>query len=457
MLTKLGLKDFYIDERPLAITKLIVGLSAIYVFWTYYANLALVVPEVSNLLHKNSFSNLTVVNIFNIYSSENFILFSIFIGVLASVFIVINKFSKPAMFLSWLILSSLNGQLALVGREHETLLAISLLWLLLLPNTRLATLWSKEIVSKRFISYATLGWCIQICLLYFVSVFFKLKHPQWQDFSALNFYLRRHVIRTPLTYSYLPPLLISKALTFLTLLIETILPFAFLFLGNPRIRKILVGVFFSYHIATFFCVNISAFTPLVLALWISLIPSSFPDRPHELSNKLNVMNKASLMLLSIVMFFNLYNCIDYTNLKRPFKSTGINQRWAMFTSEVTERKDEAWFVSKATYEGQKDKYWDIINDTEFTLERPAKPSWFGSNYHWHSVRYTLKKDNKNLLNNYFSKIGDFYCRHNREQGKPIKSIEFYLAYRTLDLDNVENHQPVSNFLISNKKCSQINN
>ncbi len=428
--------------RSIAITRAIFGLLCIYDLLLKYNNLHFYVPNeyypraYFDLFYQN---NPIFLSLFSILDGPWFFKVMIAAGVISSIMIAIGKYTRVNLIILWIIFLSFKNQMHMERKAFDILMLMMFLWFFLMPKDKgLVEAFQKP--TFKFFDFSSIGWTMQIVLLYSFTFLYKLPDPAWaQNFSALTYILRKGY-----SYTYISDILfihksIPPFLTFMTLLIEGIIPLSMLvFFRNDKFRMIACMLMILFHCSIFFFLDVGIFTPLSICLWISLLPGIFWERVLKLkddsvfmANKIfSLRNILAIILMIIVIISNvlLFSLPIHKRYVPVLSALGINQSWAMFSNDYLSASKDHWLVTDSGG-------FDFLND------RPVTPDYFtkyyppkSPDYTWRALLWTTKFDSakRNRLDTSYYLV-DYLCRKNNLNSV----IKLFVMVRDQDTEKLD--------------------
>jgi hypothetical protein len=180
------------------------------------------------------------------------------------------------------LLVSLHGRNPLLRDGQDDLLRVFLVWACLLPwgarwsMDRLAgRVWHPltGVARDRVLGPATVGWVLQLLIIYWVSGIAKLESPWWTSGSALGDALSigRYETSFGQWLRGFPALLQDG--TFAIVVFELLAPFLLFFSGWWRpARGLVVGAFVCLHVGMALLFRLGLFPAMAIAVWLTLLP-----------------------------------------------------------------------------------------------------------------------------------------------------------------------------------------
>ena len=175
---------------------------------------------------------------------------------------------------------------------------VSLLWLALLPHG------TGHLSPRRQLAWYYL-WALQLLIIYFTSFLEKWPNPLWSSQgNAVATVMSIKLYTTALAELVLRfPESILRALTFLTLLIEGVLPWLLLY-PHRRLRRVLCLIFLGFHLGIGLTMKVGGFAELGVAWWLLLWPLT--PGPAQLSTRASRRDDLRLGLAGLfVLCFSL--------------------------------------------------------------------------------------------------------------------------------------------------------
>jgi len=262
------------------------------------------------------------------------------------------------------LLVSLHGRNPLLRDGQDDLLRVLLVWACLLPW---GARWSLDrlrgrvwhpltgVVGDRVLGPATVGWVLQLLLVYWTSAVAKLESPWWTSGAALSnaFAIGRY--ETPLGQWLRGFPSVLEVATFAVLGFELLAPFLLLFAGTWRPARALgVGAFVAMHLGLALLLRLGLFPAVAIAAWLTLLP---PSTWESLEDWLGVGSVggafapelgarlprgrpflAALLVamgLALVLLFNLTVVAPRVHVPRAAvwaaRALGLQQFWSLFS------------------------------------------------------------------------------------------------------------------------------
>jgi hypothetical protein len=256
------------------------------------------------------------------------------------------------------------------------------------------------------ISIGTAAYILQLCLIYWSSIYFKW-NSDWLEGKAVTFALHIDQFTTPIGLWLREIQMLHPLLTYFTLFIEGIVP---LFLFIPKwqgpIRTLVIFLFFTLHLSFVFTMTLGLFSWICIVAWAPLIPTWFWERFTKVSHA-SPFSYASKLENGIVAIILLSIC--FTNwssthpkwkapeMARPFYKIAailhLQQKWNMFSMPL---RQDGWYV----IEGR------LKNGTSVDLFRKGAPlNW--EKPELASALYPTQRWRKYMMNLWFKKLSPY--------------------------------------------------
>jgi hypothetical protein len=182
----------------------------------------------------------------------------------------------------WVMVSSIQWRNPFIGSSGDALLRLLLFWSLFLP---LGAVWSLDRrwartppASMRVLSLGTAGLLLQIAFMYWFAVLLKSGQEWRVDGTALYYAFSIQELATPLAATLLQFPTMLKALTFLTLSIETVAPLLlFVPVATSVLRLEGIVAIISLHVGIWLTLTLGLFPWIAAACMVCFLPSAFWD------------------------------------------------------------------------------------------------------------------------------------------------------------------------------------
>lgn len=312
------------------------------------------------------------------------------LALLFALMLLLGLRTRVAALASWLLLLSIQVRNPFLINFGDHILRVCFFWALFLP---LGAVWSLD--ARRaaprapgagvVCSVASAALLLQVCFIYFFTAILK-SGPDWHgDGTALYFALQYDSIVRPLGLWLREQLLLTRLLTWGTLLLEYLGPFAML-APVAWLRVAATLGFVGLHLGIAACLNLGIFPMIDIVVLLPFLPSPVWDALERLLRRLPGpwraaraesggaaaesareapgargaaapglpalrYARAALVgaLLAYVFAFNLGTVWSGVVLPAPLvragRILGLNQEWRMFTPSPG--REDGWFVLPA--------------------------------------------------------------------------------------------------------------
>lgn len=232
---------------------------------------------VDGLLHDFRFS-------FHIFNGQ--VEFQVFMFVLAFFFALsytLGYKTKKSAIISWILLLSLQNRNSMILNSGDVITRMMLFWSIFVPISRVYSIDSalkseNRIKNKDYTHFSLAGvfFLLQLCIMYWFSIFYKTT-PFWiENFLAIYYALHIDQYAKPLSYFLRQYISLTKFMTVYTLIIEILGPFLAIFpFGKGWIKLVGVGLMINLHLGLFFTFNLGTFPWICIAAWLAFIPALF--------------------------------------------------------------------------------------------------------------------------------------------------------------------------------------
>lgn len=206
---------------------------------------------------------------FHLFSGEwPFQAFLFSLQLICALFVLFNLRVKLFLFLSWILLISLQSRAPIILNAGDCLLRQLLFWSLFLP-------FSADKKGNQF-NFALVGVKVQLIIMYFSTALLK-DHPIWnQQFTAIYYALSLGQFTTSFGHTMLQFPGLLKCLTFCTYWLELLGP---VILVLPKIgywmRLPTVLGFISFHVGLILTMELGLFPYVCIMGWTLFLPDYF--------------------------------------------------------------------------------------------------------------------------------------------------------------------------------------
>lgn len=186
--------------------------------------------------------------------------------------------TRLVTFLSWVMMISLHNRNPIILTGADTLLRVALFWSMFLPLGRYFSLDALRLatpVRMQFASIGTLAFILQICLVYWCTVYFK-KSDIWWNGEALSYTLQLDQYATRLGLWLRDQTWAHKPGSYLSLYWEALGPFLlFIPFRTGFFRFVAVVGFVLLHLGMWLTMDLGIFPMISIVTWLALLPGIF--------------------------------------------------------------------------------------------------------------------------------------------------------------------------------------
>jgi len=208
------------------------------------------------------------------------------LAVAMAVCLVIGYRARLATFLSWLLLVSLHSRSPALLNGGDTLLRMLLFWSMFLPLGRVWSLDGRrreragppaDDPTRRVLNMATVAILLQVCLVYWVSAFYKW-NDDWCSGTALYYALSYANYARPLAGFLLGFPQALSLLSRATLAWEFAGPaLALIPFKTREVRLFVVLGFVLLHLGIELTMTVGLFSYVAVTAWLVFVPGRFWD------------------------------------------------------------------------------------------------------------------------------------------------------------------------------------
>lgn len=292
---------------------------------------------------------------------------------IAALCLLVGFQTRIAAVVSWLLLLSVQARNPLLLNFGDQILRVCMLWALFLP---LGRHWSVDAArsgrppsTEPVCSMASAAFLLQIFLIYLFTAILKTGADWHEDGTALYYAMQLDWLVQPLGIWLRDHVELTKLLTWSTLLLEAIGPFLLLSPFWP-LRLLAALAFAALHIGISMTLRLGVFPWIDVTILMAFVPREAWDaierrlrgaaRPAADSRQTVPAARGPLALaipialaslLGYVVLHNVAGAWPSPSLQLPaateraLRWIGLEQRWLMFTPNVT--RDDGWFVIPA--------------------------------------------------------------------------------------------------------------
>jgi hypothetical protein len=197
------------------------------------------------------------------------------------VMITLGIWTRVVLIIGWLMLVSMSHRVSVMIHSGDTLMRLIGFFLIFSPchvMFSLDSLRAKKRNKKIKNVYQPTAQRIlqlQLCLIYFVTSYWKLKGNQWHEGTAVGIVMNlTEFQRFPLP-DFFRGLAMSKIMTGVAILVEMLFPILIWF-KDTRMLALICG--FMMHVGLEYSLNIQLFQPTILSLYILFLDPSMLER-----------------------------------------------------------------------------------------------------------------------------------------------------------------------------------
>ncbi|MBX3233431.1 MAG: HTTM domain-containing protein [Labilithrix sp.] len=272
-----------LDLRSLATTRIAVGVLMLADLVERSSRLSLDYTD-DGLLPRSWFDeaerDLPLLFVHGLGGSAAFAVLCMLACAVAAMLLLLGWRTRLVSLVSLLLWASLQARNPMIAYHGDTVLRVVLFWGVLLPW---GARWSLDARRARrpgppdtFVGPAAVGFLVQLACIYVFSVAYK-SGPAWrEDFDAVTLALRMHGYATPVGEALLRYPRVLRLLSVGVLALESLGPLLlFAPLRTEAARLVAAGAFLLFHVALGLTMRLELFTPLMLAVWMAVLPARF--------------------------------------------------------------------------------------------------------------------------------------------------------------------------------------
>ena len=200
------------------------------------------------------------------------------LAAVAAICLLIGYHTRVATCISWILMVSLHTRSPYVLNGGDVFLRLLLLWSMFLP---LEIMWSidrrrqKKSSASLVLSLGTVGILVQICLVYWMTAYFKL-HGAWLKPNTLSEILQYDSYARPFAYTLHQYPQLLTLLGFGVVAVELIGPLiVFCPVFTKAIRCVVVAAIFLMHLGIELTLTVGLFSYVSWLAWILFVPDTF--------------------------------------------------------------------------------------------------------------------------------------------------------------------------------------
>lgn len=218
-------------------------------------------------------------NLFNLFGASVPVVELVFyVHVVSALGIFLGLFTRVSTICFYLTLASFHHRNLFIIHSGDTLLRLMAFWMVFAPSSEVLSLDSFfRGYSKRKVSgFAVRMMQLQLCLLYFVSFYWKATGPSWLNGTAV------HLVGELDQFARFPlPLFLNTVwgscfLTWTTLLVEGLFPFAVWF---EETRLWMLGAAVILHAGLEYSLNVQLFQFVITSVFVLFLKEEELVRP----------------------------------------------------------------------------------------------------------------------------------------------------------------------------------
>lgn len=289
---------------------------------------------------------------------------------IAALCLLVGFQTRVAAVVSWLLLLSLQARNPLLLNFGDAILRVCILWALFLP---LGRCWSIDAARSArppstapVVSMASAAFLLQVFLIYLFTAIMKTGADWHEDGTALYYAMQLDWLVQPFGIWLREHFRLTQLLTWSTLVLEYTGPFLLISPFWP-LRLAAALAFAGLHIGISASLRLGVFPWIDVTILMAFVPREAWDaieqrvrgarpavEPPVVSppSRRPLAHAASIALASLLGYVVLHNAAGaWPSLQLPdateraLRWIGLQQRWLMFTPNVT--RDDGWFVIPA--------------------------------------------------------------------------------------------------------------
>lgn len=475
---------FGIDLRSLALFRILAALIIIgdliqrmFDLETFYSDLGLLPRsiEITQYMNINHIS-------LHLISGNVFVQGVLFlIALVFATLLLVGYKTRLATFITWFLLLSVHNRALILTIGGDELLRMSLFWGMFLPLGACfsidSNLPSSKETPKSVLSVASVALLAQVLILYWFSIVFKSRSPEWLSGDAIYFAVSQEHYGTEIgKYLFQFPHLM-KLLTHSSFWFEIIGPLLLFFpIFTGPIRTLISFMFIAFQVGMGSCIVLTIFTWSASLVMLPFIPSWFWEKflpiitkviPLGLTTKLcknissglfsliNLKQKKDtgsaffnlsifgnifvLFIFTYGLWWNLWTVSTKFEIPKDLTALAhiirVDQRWNLYCPVATY---SYWYIIPATLKDGTTV--DLFrNGKSVSWKKPKLASKLFKNRHWRAFMLHLAwaPNNQKTLLPYLSW---YLCKKWNEShpaNKQIKQLKIYLMYKNQLKNNKE--------------------
>jgi hypothetical protein len=357
------------------------------------------------------------------------VLFLIAIG--CALTFMVGYRTRLATVVSWLLFISMHARSPLSWHGGDSIMGMMLFWGMFLPlNGRLALDRHEPPLPVRHLSPAGVALVLQVCIIYW-GAFMEKMDPIWlTERSAVYYALHLSNFALPLGGLLLQHIVLLRALTTGTLLIELVGPLlAIVPIHSTLFRLLTVASFAIFHVSLALTMRLGTFPFICVAMWLALLPSAvwqgvswrpgwmarLRRRPARAPGRLSAaLATAAILVVAVSIAYPATRPADAAR-QGWLGLVGLEQRWWMFAPHPG--IIDGWFVM----EGMRgDRRVDVWNGGPANDLRPASFASAYRNTRWLSYLMKIQAGGP-----FGAPFADYLCRAWNAHHEPVDSVAIF--------------------------------
>ena len=200
--------------------------------------------------------------------------------IIALSMVTLGLFTRVSTIVAWAMLTSVCHRNNLILHSGDTLLRLTGFFMIFAPTGHCLSLdawWRNRRTGQSILvaplrsPYAQRVVQIQLCIVYFITAWWKLKGPEWNQGTAVGYVLNLlEFQRFPLP-DFMRDLTMSKMLTGMTGVVELLFPLLIWF-KDTRTIALLAGL--GLHVGLEYSMNVQLFQPIICSLYSLFLEGS---------------------------------------------------------------------------------------------------------------------------------------------------------------------------------------
>lgn len=259
--------------------------------------------------------------------------------------------TRAATFALWFLLLSLHQRVAPIVNGGDNALRLVLFWCLFLPwgdRFSVDAARSQGDSPRRVVSPATAALCLQIALIYWISVLQKLRSPDWIRGEVVWNALNQQTLVTDVGSWIAAYPAWCRILNYAVILFETAGPLLLLACyARRRLRIGTIAAFWLMHLSFLLCMHMGIFPLISCAVLLVFWPFDRGESaPTDLLRRQPWVSAAA----AIFLLYMIWSGVSvFPKLRAPMPhilqaagtKLGIHQRWAFFMPSM---KRDVWYL-----------------------------------------------------------------------------------------------------------------